>query len=284
MRNTVDGVVVAAVAWTIAHTKCMYGGYEQAEKSKQKSPHNRKQNFDKKINNHFLCAAQPISSSVVFFCIPLFFLMVIVLCCCCCFCCYCNADAIAGVRAITVQVAGNSLQIFFFHLFIHSFPCTRLCAGVFFFSYFVFFFFLRAFCDFSSSNSGIACYTPSPSSWPSPPSKSMCMRFFEFTLHSHSLCTITHRQKARDWRIRESDHRTLGESWFACTILVVVVVLFFIYLFFAGWFFLRFFVCFFSLFFIYKFVHFVVALCWWFAALDVTCINLVVLRYSIYYY
>ena len=37
------------------------------------------------------------------------------------------------------------------------------------------------------------------------------MRFFEAAHFSHSLCTITHRQKARDWRIRESDHRTLCE-------------------------------------------------------------------------
>lgn len=57
-----------------------------------------------------------------------------------------------------------SLNFIFLCVFFRFFPC--------------------AFCDFSSSNSGIACslYTPSPSSWPLPPSKSMCMRFFSLEL------------------------------------------------------------------------------------------------------
>lgn len=78
-------------------------------------------------------------------------------------------DAIAAaVTPASVQVAGD------------FFSCARAltfvsCVCVFFLSFFstsaaaAFFFgsfcsFLRAFCDFSSSNSGIACYTPSPSS------------------------------------------------------------------------------------------------------------------------
>lgn len=66
---------------------------------------------------------------------------------------------------------------------------------------------------------------------------------------SHSLCTITHRQKARDWRIRESDHRTL------CELICLHQTRLFFYLF------IFFCVCARASFFSYKFVHFVVAGC-----------------------
>lgn len=92
-----------------------------------------------------------------------------------------------------------------------------------------------AFCDFSSSNSGIACSEHTITVIVTIATIEINVYAFFFVccaIQAHSSAircsipnTITHRQKARDWRIRESDHRTFA-SWFACTILVYFLFLF----------------------------------------------------------
>lgn len=121
------------------------------------------------------------------------------------------ATATAAVVVVIVFVATVMLMPLLL-LLLHSsgcwqfFFCSRAHVCVCFFFLlrsFHFSFFLGAFCDFSSSNSGIACYTPSPSSWPSPPSKSMCMRFFE--LSSATRYAQSHTDRKRE--IGESVNR-----------------------------------------------------------------------------